>query len=214
MLGVEDESILVDFEEAEKSNPSPQQVVGERVIYSSRKLGIPKIMAALSYLTLARPALSTHWEDVQPLIYRAPEVLLRMPWDQKIDIWNLGVLTWDLFEQGHLFYARDANKNDSDSHHLAEMIALLGLPPKEILQKSEYASEFFDDDSRVPESILIYLATFVLLMSEKKATEEREICKAHSKSFSFCFMRKMLQWRPEDRASADELLSDPWLRSP
>jgi serine/threonine protein kinase len=28
------------------------------------------------------------------------------------------------------------------------------------------------------------------------------------------FMRRMLQWRPEDRASAKELLSDPWLRSP
>jgi hypothetical protein len=28
------------------------------------------------------------------------------------------------------------------------------------------------------------------------------------------FMRKMLQWRPEERESARNLLSDPWLRSP
>lgn len=28
-----------------------------------------------------------------------------------------------------------------------------------------------------------------------------------------CFMRKMLQWQPEDRASAKELLADPWLKS-
>jgi hypothetical protein len=28
------------------------------------------------------------------------------------------------------------------------------------------------------------------------------------------FMRKMLQWRPEERASAKGLLSDPWLKSP
>jgi hypothetical protein len=96
MLGVEDESILVDFEQAEKSNPSPRKVVGDRVIYSSRKLGIPKVHGRpiLSEFGEARLGLSsgTHWEDVQPLIYRAPEVLLRMPWDQKVDIWNLGAL--------------------------------------------------------------------------------------------------------------------------
>ena len=28
------------------------------------------------------------------------------------------------------------------------------------------------------------------------------------------FLRKMLRWRPEDRLSARDLLSDPWLRSP
>jgi hypothetical protein len=27
------------------------------------------------------------------------------------------------------------------------------------------------------------------------------------------FLRKMLQWRPEDRQTAKELLTDPWLNS-
>ncbi|CDM29616.1 Protein kinase-like domain [Penicillium roqueforti FM164] len=30
--------------------------------------------------------------DIQPYIYRAPEVLLRTTWDEKVDIWNLAVL--------------------------------------------------------------------------------------------------------------------------
>lgn len=96
MLGVEDESILVDFEEAEKSNPSPRKIIGDRVIYSSRNLGIPKVHGRpiLSDFGEARfiSRTGTQWEDVQPFIYRAPEVLLRLPWDEKIDIWNLGVL--------------------------------------------------------------------------------------------------------------------------
>lgn len=29
---------------------------------------------------------------IQPLLFRAPEVILKMPWDEKADIWNLGVL--------------------------------------------------------------------------------------------------------------------------
>ena len=52
---------------------------------------------------------------------------------------------WDLFENKHLFNARDENKQDSNLHHLAEMLALLGPPPKGFLKRSEYAPEFFDD---------------------------------------------------------------------
>ena len=29
---------------------------------------------------------------IQPVPYRAPEVILRMKWNRSIDIWNLGVL--------------------------------------------------------------------------------------------------------------------------
>lgn len=104
MLAVEDESILIDFEKGEKSCPSPRKVVGDRIIYSSRKLGFPKIHGRpiLSDFGEARLASSigTCWEDVQPLIYRAPEVLLRIPWNHKIDVWNAGVLVCEL--QGYL----------------------------------------------------------------------------------------------------------------
>ncbi|PYI02933.1 protein kinase [Aspergillus sclerotiicarbonarius CBS 121057] len=208
MLSVEDESILVDFEEAEKSNPSPRKIIGDRVIYSSRKLGIPKIHGRpiLSDFGEARfsSSLGTQWEDVQPLIYRAPEVVLRMPWNEKIDIWNLGVLAWDLFEQGHLFYARDSDKNSSDSHHLAEMIAILGPPPKDMLQRSEYATNFFDNEGNWKSTTEIPPVSLEKLEGNLQGTHQDQF---------LCFLRKMIQWRPEDRASAKELLSDPWLKS-
>jgi serine/threonine protein kinase len=94
MLGIEDNSILADFEEGEKSHPSPRKIVGERVIYSSRKLGRTKNHGrpVLCDFGQARFGSSTYFGDIQPYIYRAPEVLLRMPWDEKVDIWNLGVL--------------------------------------------------------------------------------------------------------------------------
>lgn len=50
---------------------------------------------------------------------------------------------WDLFENKHMLDARNAKK-DSNLHHLAEMVALLGMPPKDFLLRSDYASEFFD----------------------------------------------------------------------
>ncbi|KAI2786069.1 hypothetical protein POX_h09835 [Penicillium oxalicum] len=160
MLNIEDNSILVHFEEAEISNPSPRKVVGNRAIYRSRNLGTPK--------KHGRPVLSdfgearfgsesgTYCEDVQPFTYRAPEVLLRMPWNEKIDIWNLAVLAWDLFEQGNLFFARNEDQNQSDSHHLAEMIAYLGLPPREMLEKSEYANKFFDISGKAHQLLISF----------------------------------------------------------
>ena len=43
-----------------------------------------------------------------------------------------------------MFDARNAEKENSNLHHLAEMVALLGMPPKDFLQPSDYDSEFFD----------------------------------------------------------------------
>ncbi|KAE8152754.1 protein kinase [Aspergillus avenaceus] len=208
MLSVEDESILVDFEEAEISNPSPRKVVGDRVIYPSRDLGIPKVHGrpVLSDFGEARfiSSLGKQWEDVQPLVYRAPEVLLRMPWDEKIDIWNLGVLAWDLFEKKHPFYARDSNRNVSDSHRLAGMTAIMGAPPKEMLKNSEYATNFFDSDGNWIGNAEIPSISLEKLEGNLQDTQQ---------SLFLCFLRKMLRWLPEDRATAKELLADPWLKS-
>ena len=47
-----------------------------------------------------------------------------------------------------MFDARDENKEDSNTHHVAEMVALLGPPPREFLQRSEFALEFFDEHGK------------------------------------------------------------------
>lgn len=80
MLSIEDILVLADFEEAEKSYPSPRKIVGDRVIYSSRKLrkttqhGRP----VLCDFGQARFGAAHYCDDIQPYIYRAPEVFLRM----------------------------------------------------------------------------------------------------------------------------------------
>ncbi|KAJ5102214.1 hypothetical protein NUU61_004436 [Penicillium alfredii] len=70
-----------------------------------------------------------------PDINRAPEVILDMTWDYKVDIWKHrgGDQIWDLFEHSHLFRARTPDGQLDDSYHLAEMKAILGDPPPEFL---------------------------------------------------------------------------------
>ncbi|RMZ37615.1 protein kinase [Aspergillus flavus] len=207
MMAIEDTAILTKFEEEEKSSPSPRKVVGDRMIYASRKLRKTKQHGrpTLCDFGQARRGPNTYCGDIQPYIYRAPEVLLRMPWNEKVDIWNVGVLTWDLFQQGHLFYARDSDKKSSDAHHLAEMIAIMGPPPKEVIQNSVYATEFFDGEGDWKGPIEIPSISLEKLEGNLEGESQRLFLQ---------FLRKMLRWNSDERESARELLDDPWLRSP
>jgi serine/threonine-protein kinase SRPK3 len=96
ILGLEDKGILEDFERDEWQEPSARKVDGDRVIYQSRQLRLPNDKK------YGRPILCDFGEarfgeeyyegDIQPFLYRAPEVILEMRWNSKVDIWSLGVM--------------------------------------------------------------------------------------------------------------------------
>ena len=48
-------------------------------------------LPVLSDLGEARIGSHKHSGDIMPGIYRAPEVILDMDWDEKVDIWSIGV---------------------------------------------------------------------------------------------------------------------------
>ncbi|KAF8851478.1 hypothetical protein BDZ45DRAFT_730838 [Acephala macrosclerotiorum] len=114
LMGIDDENVLTEFEEAEVRDSSPCKVDGDRVIYTSRQIRVGEVVVQY-YTTL---------------------VILGKPWDKKVNIWNLGVFIWDLSQSKHLFDARDANNETTNTVHLAEMIALPGSPPKSFLEGS------------------------------------------------------------------------------
>ena len=94
LMEIEDQSIIKDFIKAEQEHPSPRKTVEGYTIYASRGFGLPA--------TIGEPVLCdfgaavhgdiAHDEDVQPDVYRSPEVCLEIPWSYSIDIWNIGVL--------------------------------------------------------------------------------------------------------------------------
>ncbi|RAH58553.1 CDK4/6 [Aspergillus piperis CBS 112811] len=205
MMGIEDPSILSHFEEEERSNPSPRKFAGDREIYTSRKLRITKQHGrpTLCDFGQARFGSSFYSGDIQPYIYRAPEVILRLPWNEKVDIWNIGVLTWDIFQQGHLFYGRDP-ESPSDAHHLAEMVAIMGLPPKDMVQNSGYATTFFDAEGNWKGAVDIPAISLEKLEGNLQGESQQLFLR---------FIRETLKWNPDERPSARDLLDDPWLRS-
>ncbi|GKZ33560.1 hypothetical protein AbraIFM66950_003465 [Aspergillus brasiliensis] len=210
MLSIDDESILEDFEKAERQSPSPKKVVdGTRTVYTSRRLRRPNHMLwgqpVLCDLGQARIG-HAHKGLIQPDMYKAPEVLFDMEWGHSADIWNLGVMAWDLFEGKHLFNALDENREYSPSHHVAEMVALLGLPPLSFVERSQETRNVFSENGE-------WLGAGGVTVSDISLERLEENLAGNSQQSFLQFLRSMLQWIPEKRKTAKELLNDPWLDS-
>ncbi|KAJ6120386.1 protein kinase [Penicillium sp. IBT 18751x] len=74
-----------------------------------------------------------------------------------------------------------------------------------MLEKSEHAKTLFDNNGKWKGLAEVPSTSLEDLESNLQGEQQEKFLR---------FMRKMLRWRLEERASAKELLSDPWLRSP
>ncbi|KAH8697802.1 kinase-like domain-containing protein [Talaromyces proteolyticus] len=130
-----------DVEEKELQCPVSRKEVDldRRTIYMSRDLRIPTNLETPVLCDFGSAVLGNqfHVEFVQPNIYRAPEVILGVPWTYSIDIWNIGCMIWDIYEGGSLF--TEVLKSSPSR----EMINLLGLPPPSLLAQRVLTDKFF-----------------------------------------------------------------------
>ncbi|GIK01780.1 hypothetical protein Aspvir_005821 [Aspergillus viridinutans] len=203
LLGIDDESILAEMEEDELSNPAPRKCLEDRTIYATRAMPLTGGEPILADLGEARLAGGNQTGLIMPSVYRAPEVMLGMNWDSKVDIWAVGQTAWTLFEQGHLFKNQSLENDTDRAQRFAEMISLLGPPPLEFLRRSEESLKFWDENGNWRTSVSIPEQSF-------ESRESR--LQADNKMLFLGFLRKALRWLPEERPTAKELLLDRWLR--
>ncbi|KAF2876974.1 non-specific serine/threonine protein kinase [Massariosphaeria phaeospora] len=190
MVTVADESVLADIEKAEAQNSLPRKAIDNvRTIYSTHKLGLPNdslrgepVLCDFGEAQIGEG----HKRLIQPQLYRAPEVLFDMKSNSAANIWSVAALAWDLLENRHLFNVIDEDRQSSATHHIAEIVAYLGLPPLKYIQRSEITKKVF---------------------GKRVSTLDGE-----SKELFLTFMRAMLEWLPEKRKRASELLEDPWMK--
>ena len=79
----------------------------------------------------------------QSRFYRAPEVLLNLPYDVSIDMWSFGCLSAELFLGLPLF------PGVSQHNQLSRIVEIIGDIPDELAQASPYLDELF---TNLPES--------------------------------------------------------------
>ncbi|KIX07001.1 uncharacterized protein Z518_04977 [Rhinocladiella mackenziei CBS 650.93] len=212
MMGLGDPTILDRFVQHEMEHPSPRKLPDShgRIIYTSRSdFGEAPTDAVIASAKITDIGLAT-WGDVkntkpiQSNAFMAPEVILQCGWSYPADIWNLGVMLWDLIESFGLFDAIETGPGHyHPDQHLGLMIALLGPPPKELLKRGAKTSNYFDSQGEFkhPDYVTDDI-TFESSISRMKG-EEKELF--------IDFAKKMIMWLPEERWTAKQLLEHPFL---
>jgi serine/threonine-protein kinase SRPK3 len=94
MLGIEDDAIFKSCEEDEWAEPSLRKIDDDRIIYATRQVDIPDNPShtVLCDFGDAQFGEETYIGEVMPDLYRAPEIVLGIPWNEKIDIWSVGLM--------------------------------------------------------------------------------------------------------------------------
>jgi len=82
-------------------------------------------------------------EELQTRYYRAPEVILGTYYTEKIDVWSIGCIIYELYTGRILFDPDKDNDFSRDFHHLYLIEELCGKIPKEIIKRSPKKDEFF-----------------------------------------------------------------------
>jgi len=138
---------------------------------------------------------------VQSRSYRAPEVILGLPYDQRIDIWSLGCILAELYTGEVLF------PNEPVPMMLAQMIGIVGPIDMEMLELGQETHKYFTDDydlftKNEETDQLEYL------IPEKSSLRRHLQC---PDSEFVDFLSYLLQINPRRRPTADEALQHPWL---
>ncbi|KAL5545148.1 hypothetical protein UlMin_008932 [Ulmus minor] len=141
---------------------------------------------------------------VQSRSYRAPEVILGLPYDKKIDIWSLGCILAELCTGNVLF------QNDSPATLLARVMGIIGPIEQGMLAKGRDTYKYFTKNHMLYErnqesSRLEYLIP--------KKTSLRHRLPMGDQGF-IDFVGHLLEVNPKKRPSALEALKHPWLSYP
>lgn len=82
--------------------------------------------------------------EIQPYLvsrfYRAPEIILGLPYNHAIDMWSVGCCLYELYSGDVLF------KGMTNTHMLQLHMELKGVLPKKLLKKAELKNHYFDQN--------------------------------------------------------------------
>ncbi|XP_024370394.1 uncharacterized protein [Physcomitrium patens] len=138
---------------------------------------------------------------VQSRSYRAPEVIVGLPYDQKIDMWSLGCILAELCSGNVLF------QNDSLATLLARVVGILGPIDPELLTKGRDTHKFFTKNHMLYErnqdsDQLEYLLPKKTSLAHRLPMGDKGFVE---------FVEHLLNINPLLRPTASEALKHPWL---
>lgn len=139
---------------------------------------------------------------VQSRFYRSPEVILRIKYTEKVDIWSLGCILAELYTGEPLF------PGNNEQEQLELIMELSGMPPETMIDKSRKKEHYFDTDYS---PFLIEDEELGILRIPNSRTL-REAVPCEDAEF-LDFVMNCLEIDPERRFSASEAMEHPWVKA-
>lgn len=179
----------------------------------------------------------TIYSYIQSRFYRAPEVILGLPYGQEIDIWSIGCVLCELYTGLPIF------PGDDERDQLGKICELLGMPPNDMIFKSPRKNDFFINigtgmsaagvaggDNAIFSGNLQQLSSVNEYLqatgrgaggSGVPGIRLRTTHRVSSKTLSsvlnapddfISFISLFLQWDPQRRCTPEVAMSHPWIQ--
>lgn len=144
---------------------------------------------------------------VQSRSYRAPEVMLGLPYDQKIDIWSLGCIIAELWTGYVLF------QNDSIQSMLARIMGIIGSFEPKMLAAGRFVPQYFTQDGRLFREVESCNGSarkrhIHILLPKQSSLRQRM---RTNDTLFVDFLSCLLKLDPAERLSAKDALQHAWL---
>jgi len=147
---------------------------------------------------------------VQSRAYRAPEVVIGLPYSPKVDLWSLGCILMELFTGKLLF------DNRSVQALLASHMAIFGPMPERLLREGQLTEHYFTDTSEYAQMKygLVGKHESRLCRMRPRRTSVGHILAANGCDDQelVSFIEAIMKPDPKERPSASDALQHPWLQ--
>ena len=146
--------------------------------------------------------------EIQTRQYRSPEVILGINYNETADLWSLACIVFELATGDFLFEPRKGETYTKNDDHLAQFIELLGKMPKRFALSGANSKKYFNKNGQFRRIRGLQFFPLKKVLTNKYNFKENE-----AQALSD-FMMPMLEYYPEKRASARQMLNHPWLKMP
>ncbi|KIK60414.1 hypothetical protein GYMLUDRAFT_167856, partial [Collybiopsis luxurians FD-317 M1] len=145
------------------------------------------------------------FDEISAEALRAPETVLRGPWDEKVDIWTFGCLAFEFLHGRPLFKKHSYSKHLTAEKHLWDMQCVTEESFQlEQLGNSRLGHTYFNDSCQLRFHPPLASNTIFEILSNSNILDTAQL------QASASFIHRCLRLNPRDRASAEELLDDPF----
>ncbi|CAF2587864.1 unnamed protein product [Rotaria sp. Silwood2] len=133
---------------------------------------------------------------IQSRFYRAPEIILGVPYTPAIDMWSLGCILVELFTGYPIF------PGENEQEQLSMIMEVVDVPPNHVLEQGTRKKLFFG----MPRTI----STKTLKKRRPASRPLGQILRTTDQNF-IDFIRRCFEWDPVERLTPEEGLRHPWI---